>query len=105
MPNESRLIAMQDGNLTQVPGALSTGIGVGIQPYFDAPVMDANTIPKVFRLGGDQTDFMLVEGTSKKVKMLQTTGVVAPDGVVATGWVNKTGVTVPSGKWLWAQEA
>lgn len=43
--------------------------------------------------------------TNKRIKLLQTSGSVANGGVVTAGWTNRTGVTVPSGKYLWAVEA
>jgi hypothetical protein len=99
--------AIQDPDLTQVPGALSTGIGIGWNFHGYYPPKNFNVGPMTplqWRIGGTTpTAEMLAENfNNKKVKFLQCSAGVAIDGVVATGWLNKTGVALLTGEWVWA---
>ena len=102
--------AIQDPDVSQVPGALSSGIGIGwnFHGYYPPAAFNVGPMtPLMHRIGesATPTDEMLAEGGSKKVKFLQCSAGVAIDGIVATGWLNKTGVALLTGEWVWAVAA
>lgn len=49
----------------------------------------------------------LIQGAdiNDNVSLVQATGTVAPDGVIQTGIVNKTGVTLTNGDWAFGVKA
>lgn len=95
-------MAIKDNSATQ-SGGLCTLIGVDTGRYFDdIPAgLTINTNITATRLG-DATA-QAVEDPRYAGKALQvrlTTGSVADGGVVVAGWLNRTGATVPTGKYL-----
>lgn len=90
-------------------GALSTGVGIGSVHAGPAQgfALNTDTTTAIDAIGGTAIDVQSVEAsgiTGKNLKYLQASAGVAVDGVVATGWLNKTGRALTTGEFVWAQE-
>ena len=86
---------------------LSTGIGLGTNAFYDAlPAgFTVNLVPARRTIGSASTVPFEADGqTDKSLKFCLTTGSVANDGVIEgttpNRFYNKTGVTVPTGKYV-----
>lgn len=98
-------MAISDASATAE--GLSTLVGVDTTAVYDAQPLNItlNTDVVATRLGGAT---QLVEDPrypAKAIRLLQTAGSVADGGVVAAGWLNRTGKTVAAGKYLFAVAA
>ena len=102
--------AICDATASQDTGALCTGIGCGANnsgpeaeqsltasAFTAARIGDASA-GTVYALGASY-------GASKGTRYMQASGTVANGGVVATGWVNRSGRTLNTGDYLWAVAA
>ena len=105
--------AIQDPALSQVPGAEVTGIGISptVQYGPNAPAElgwvegDLAYQHRIGEASGTPSERILVEGTSRNLRFSKAAADVAADGVVFTGYLNKTGKTLPTGYYCWAQQA
>jgi hypothetical protein len=112
--------AVYDPTASQATGALCTGIGISD--------VNIKTPPYVYTVPGDKaygfTDTALAKcnyigapvaasdidafdtrdtPSGKALKFLIATATVAIGGVVATGWLNKTGKALAAGDGVWAE--
>lgn len=101
--------AIQSTRTEKPLGQLSTGIGWS--SLFASNVaqagMDLNDQPLEHHIGPFSPDQINDVGADadKGLKLLQTSGAVAIDGVVSVGWVNKTGRALKTGEWVMARTA
>ena len=100
------MAAVKDPTSTGLLG-LSTGIAVGTNAYYDAPPAGfaVNEVPVRYTIGSASTTNLEADGqTDKTLKWCLTTGSVAADasieGTTPNRFYNKTGVTVPTGKYV-----
>lgn len=107
--------AVYDPTSSQGTGALCTGIGFGCKPtkgnnlaqvvqpfgFLDA---QAGTVARIGDATAAAANSMTVQDTpsAKAIKFAVTTATVAADGVVTTGFLNKTGASIPAGVGIWS---
>lgn len=96
-------MAIKDATAGQ-QGGLSTLAAVDTTRYFDSPplgfMLDTNVVGT--RIGGAAFAVEDPRYPGKALQLRLTAGVVADGGVVAAGWLNRTGAAVPAGKYLFA---
>ena len=98
-------MAISDASATA--DGLSTLVGVDTAAIYDSAPLNIplNTDVVATRLGGATQAVEDPRYPGKAIRLLQTAGSVANGGVVTTGFLNRTGQTVPAGKFLFAVAA
>lgn len=100
-------MAIKDATGSTQLGGLNTLIGVDVGRYHDSVphgfVLD--TVLVVTRIGGATAPLEDANFPGKSIQLKQTSGSVANGGVIATGWLNRTGATIPAGKYVFAVAA
>lgn len=98
-------MALDDIGTGQDP--LSSLIGYDTQHIYDTKpdgvTVDTNIVTTY--IGGATSAIEDPRYAGKAIQCKLTTSSVAPDALVITGWYNRTGLTVPSGKYIFAVAA